>query len=98
MAKKRKEESSGSGTLKAIGLSLLGVSAVGLAAGIGAAIGASAADDPQLRKRVKRLERKAKTARRRMNRLEDEAGSIEIITPAGCYGTDLFEDQEDLEA
>lgn len=92
MAKKQNKRSEAG---RAFGMAL---GAIGLAS-IGAAIGmALGGHDDEMERRVKRLEKRTNTLHRRMDRLSREAGAIEIITPVGCYGTDLFDEQDDLEA
>lgn len=89
MGKKRDNKSEAG---RAFGMALGAIGIAGLGAAIGVALSGSS---EETERRLNKLERRAKTLSRRMDRLAREAGTIEIITPAGCYGTDLFDEEQD---
>ena len=89
---KKETKVAGAGTAIAVGLGIIGAAAVGALA-----CAAMGGEDPRTAKRLKKVEKRSRVLRRRIDRVEREAGTIEIITPPGCYDGTIG-DQEPVEA
>lgn len=93
MAKKTAKKDSGVGAGAIVAGSLIGLGLITL----GAAIGASASSDrKELRRKVRKLDRRTKKLKQMVEDVDERAGHIQVVAPEGTYPA--FDQSEDIEA